>query len=93
MGVVCLWPLATSSRQTIADWATEISSIKTNLGIEHVALGTDGRGVLPAMVSGYQSISDLPELADAMREIGLTENDIKAFFGGNMLRILENCIN
>jgi membrane dipeptidase len=91
-GLVCLWPLAVDTRLTIADWATEIKTIKTNIGIEYIALGTDGGGRLPTMVSGYQSVADLPKLADAMRSAGLSENDIKAFFGGNMLRILGQCI-
>lgn len=91
-GLVCLWPLATGTRLTLADWASEIKAVKANIGIEHVALGTDGGGVLPAMVSGYQSVADLPKLADAMRNIGLSESDLKAFFGGNMLRVLNECI-
>ena len=80
------------SRLTIDNWAGEISTIKNAIGIEHIALGTDGGGALPSMVSGYQSVADLPKLADAMRNKGLTENEVKAFFGGNMLRILSACI-
>lgn len=91
-GLVCLWPLASGTRLTIADWAAEIKTLKTNIGIDHIAFGTDGGGSLPAMVSGYQSVADLPKLADAMRSAGLSENDTKAFFGGNMLRILGQCI-
>jgi membrane dipeptidase len=91
-GVVCLWPLATNTRQTFADWAAEILAMKQNLGIEHVGLGTDGGGGLPAMVTGYTGISDLGSLADAMLNAGLTKKDLAAFFGGNLLRVLGECI-
>lgn len=91
-GLICLWPLSYGSRSTIDNWAGEISTIKSAIGIEHIALGTDGGGALPSMVSGYQSITDLPKLANAMLNKGLTENEVKAFLGGNMLRILSECI-
>lgn len=95
-GVICLWPLAfdhpTLPRRTFAHWAAEIAAMKSEFGIEYVALGTDGSGSLPAMIDGYSSISDLPSLADAMRDAGLTENDLKAFFGGNLLRVLGAAI-
>lgn len=91
-GVVCLWPLATNTRQTFADWAAEILAMKQDLGIEHVGLGTDGGGNLPAMITGYTGIGDLGSLADAMLNAGLTQKDLAAFFGGNLLRVLGECI-
>ena len=92
-GVVCLWPLATDTRRTFADWAAEILAIKQHIGIEHVGLGTDGGGALPAMITGYTGISDLGSLADAMLNAGLTQQDLAAFFGGNLLRVLRECID
>jgi membrane dipeptidase len=92
-GVVCLWPLATNTRQTFSDWAAEILAIKQHIGIEHVGLGTDGGGALPAMITGYTGISDLGSLADAMLNTGLTQQDLAAFFGGNLLRVLRECID
>ena len=95
-GVICLWPAAydhpTKPRRTFANWAAEIVAMKSALGIEHVALGTDGCGSLPSMIDGYSSVADLPKLADAMRNAGLTESDLKAFFGGNLLRVLRDAI-
>lgn len=91
-GLVCLWPLSYNTRLTLADWAAEIKSISSSIGIEHIGLGTDGGGGLPQKVTGYQSISDLPKLAYAIYNAGLNENEMKAFFGGNMLRVLGKCI-
>lgn len=94
-GVICLWPCAYGGahpRSTFSDWAQEIVAMKAAFGIEHVALGTDGSGSLPAMINGYSGVSDLWKLKNAMLEAGLSQSDIKAFFGGNMLRVLTAVI-
>jgi microsomal dipeptidase-like Zn-dependent dipeptidase len=45
------------------------------------------------MITGYTGISDLGSLADAMLNTGLTQQDLAAFFGGNLLRVLRECID
>lgn len=95
-GVICTWPWAFSrrnyKRQTLLDWAQEILEMKKRLGIEHVGLGTDGGGNIPHFIKGYHDICDLPKLAGAMKEVGLTHEDIKAYMGGNLYRLLQKCI-
>ncbi|MEI7429052.1 MAG: membrane dipeptidase [Betaproteobacteria bacterium] len=95
-GVVCTWPFAfsgkNSERTTLRHWADEIVLMKSRLGIEHCGLGTDGGGGLPRMIKGWDSIASLPLLIAAMREAGLTQNDIAAFAGGNFLRVLGQCL-
>ncbi len=95
-GLVCTWPFAYSrngaQRSTLRHWADEIVQMKARLGIAHCGLGTDGGGGLPRLVSGWESIASLPRLMDAMRDAGLTQDDIAACVGGNFLRILERCL-
>ena len=96
-GVVCTWPLArnhpgVSGRWTFGDWAREILEVKKRMGIEHVGLGTDGGGGLPARIMGYRNILDLPKLAAAMLKVGLTWGDVKAYMGGNVERVLKTCL-
>ena len=97
-GVVCTWPLAVSGklseRTTLANWAEEIVRMKSRLGIEHCGLGTDGGGGLPqvGIIKGWDSISSWPALAAAMLEVGLSHDDLAAFFGGNFLRLLEKAL-
>ncbi len=97
-GVVCTWLLAVTKtiprRETFLDWAKEIRAIKERIGIEHVGLGTDTGGYLRGtkLIVGYRDITDLEKLAGAMLEVGLTKDDITAFMGGNMLRVLKTCI-
>jgi microsomal dipeptidase-like Zn-dependent dipeptidase len=94
-GVICLWPLAYEGRgvrrETLRDWAQDVLEIKRRLGIEHVGLGTDGGGQLPARVKGYHDVADLRSLAASLQEVGLTGSDIAAFFGGNFLRVFRQC--
>lgn len=97
-GVVCTWLLAvtkkTPRRETFIDWAKEIKAIKERIGIEHVGLGTDTGGYVKGttLITGYRNITDLVKLAEAMLEVGLTKDDISAFMGGNLLRVVKACI-
>jgi membrane dipeptidase len=92
-GIVCTWPLArikgTYQRDTFIDWAREILEMKTRLGISHIGLGTDGGGHLPARIQGYKDVSDIRKLAIAMRDVGLSRDDIAAYMGGNFYRIFH----
>ena len=93
-GVTCTWPYAykTLPRKTVADWAKEIVEMKQNLGIEHVGLGTDGGGNIVNLVEGYRDERDIGNLAAAMLEVGLSKDDVAAYMGGNVLRVLKQCI-
>lgn len=97
-GLVCTWPLQWERtdlgvrRWTIRDWAVENFELKKRFGAEHIALGTDGGGVLPSRVAGYSSILDLPELAGAMYEVGFRIPEIKLYMGGNFRRVLKACL-
>ena len=97
-GVVCTWPLAFKrkavQRETFLDWAREALAMKQRLGIDHIGLGTDSGGLLKTsrVIEGYKDIRDITRLADAMLEVGLTKNDIAAFMGGNLLRVIKACI-
>jgi membrane dipeptidase len=94
-GLVCTWPLKAQyggwQRATLEDWALETVEIKRRLGIEHVALGTDGGGGLPRRVAGYEGYRDLARLADALSAAGLSEADIRAYLGGNFVRVFTVC--
>ncbi len=97
-GLVCTWPLKwespkyNSSRETIFDWAQENFEIAQRIGFEHIALGTDGGGLLPEMVDNYESILDLPKLVIAMHRVGFKRSEIEAYMGGNLLRVIKKCI-
>jgi membrane dipeptidase len=92
-GIVCTWPLGAGTRRsTFMDWAQEILEMKKRLGMEHVGLGTDGGGGLPDFIKGYSDLRDLRKLASAMANVGLSRDDIAAYMGGNLYRLLQKCI-
>jgi microsomal dipeptidase-like Zn-dependent dipeptidase len=96
-GVVCTWPLGwyvddSHHRMSFLDWAKENLEIVRKIGIEHVGLGTDGGGGLPDLVDGYGSILDLPNLVEAMDEVGFKRKEIAAYMGGNLFRVIKQCI-
>jgi len=95
-GVVCTWPFAydrpDQKRRTFLDWAREILEMKKRLGMEHVGLGTDGGGNIPRLIEGYRDVRDLSQLVAAMQAVGLSLEDIKAYLGGNVYRVLQKCI-
>ena len=66
--------------------------MKKNLGMDHVGLGTDGGGNLPRLIRGYRDVGDLPRLATAMQEAGLSSEDIGLYMGENICRVLKQCI-
>jgi microsomal dipeptidase-like Zn-dependent dipeptidase len=93
-GVLCTWPLAytgTFSRQTFEDWTQEIKEFKNHFGISHVGLGTDGGGGLPEYIEGWNDITDLNLLEEAMLEESFEEREIAAFLGDNILKVLHRC--
>ncbi len=95
-GIICTWPWAfwrgDYKRTTIFHWAQEILEMKKRLGIEHVGLGTDGGGNIPRFLEGYWDIGDLPKLVTAMKQVGLSKEDIQAYMGGNFYRLLQKCL-
>jgi membrane dipeptidase len=94
-GVICTWPLAYRKykRNTLRHWAEEIIKMKERLGIKHIGLGTDSGGKLPQQVKGWRSIMSLPKLIEAMRDVGLSQNDIADYVGGNFLRVVNKCLS
>jgi microsomal dipeptidase-like Zn-dependent dipeptidase len=95
-GVICTWPLGRNregvSRKTFTDWAQEILEMKQKIGMEHVALGTDGGGTLPDLIDGYRDVRDLGKLAVSMLDIGLSREDVTSYMGGNFIRVLRACL-
>jgi len=94
-GVVCTWPMGDSrrsKRETFQDWAREIAEMKKRIGMDHVGLGTDGGGGLPRFLDGYRDVRDLVYLVQAMLETGFTREEISAYTGGNLYRVLQKSI-
>lgn len=90
-GVVCVFPMAQPG-QTIAEWARVLKDMKDRIGAEHIGLGTDGGGSLPRLYGGYRDVRDLGKLVAAMAEAGFSAEEIAAFMGKNLHRVLAKCL-
>jgi microsomal dipeptidase-like Zn-dependent dipeptidase len=88
-GVVCSSPAGWEKKpgKTFRDWANELLEMKKNIGIDHIGIGTDdGSGF--SKVSGYKDIRDLGKLAEVLTDVGFTREELAAFMGKNVYRVL-----
>src|SRR5579884_762791 len=75
-------------RPTLDEWLNVVDYAIGLVGEDHVALGTDFDGG-PAPPRGIHDVADLPQLPEAMRRRGYSEERIRKFMGGNLLRVFR----
>src|SRR5580704_16693853 len=73
---------------SVDDWVAVVDRAIQIVGEEHVALGTDFDGG-PNPPKGMRDISDLAMITDAMLRRGYSEERIRKFLGGNLLRVFR----
>ena len=77
-----------SVMMAVDDWVGVVDKAIQMVGEDHVALGTDFDGG-PTLARGMRDVRDLPMITDAMLRRGYTEERIKKFWGGNLLRFFD----
>ena len=73
---------------TVDGWVAVVDRAIQMVGEDHVALGTDFDGG-PTPPSGMRDVSDLPMITDAMLRRGYSDERIRKFLGGNLLRVFR----
>jgi membrane dipeptidase len=73
---------------TPEEWLTVVERAIQLVGEDHVSLGSDFDGG-PTPPRGMRDISDLPQLTEAMLRRGWSEQRIRKFLGGNLLRVFR----
>lgn len=73
-------------RMTVDDWVGVVDRAIQLVGEDHVALGSDFDGG-PPLPRGMRDVRDLPMITDAMLRRGYSEDRIRKFLGGNLLRV------
>ena len=58
-------------------------------GVDHVGLGSDFDGA-PSTPEGVDSMLDMIKIAQALKDRGYSDDDIKKILGGNFLRVLRD---
>jgi membrane dipeptidase len=75
-------------KMTVDDWVGVVDRAIGLVGEDHVALGTDFDGG-PTLPRGMRDVSDLPLITDAMLRRGYSDERIRKFLGGNLLRVFR----
>jgi membrane dipeptidase len=70
------------------DWLAVVDRAIELVGEDHVMLGSDFDGG-PTLPRGMRDVRDLPMLTDAMLKRGWSEQRIRKFLGGNLLRVVR----
>nr|WP_314070462.1 membrane dipeptidase [uncultured Roseococcus sp.] len=85
-GVVGVWPLVGDS-PTPRRYAESMARMVDAIGIDHVGIGSDMRGLLA--LSAFETYQATPDLAQALLEIGVEAEGVKKLMGGNYARVLQ----
>lgn len=72
----------------VSDWVAVVDRAIQLVGEDHVALGSDFDGG-PTPPRGMRDIRDLAMITDAMLRRGYSEERIRKFLGGNLLRVFR----
>jgi membrane dipeptidase len=88
-GVIGVWPPA-SVFPTMDAMAAGMARMVDAVGVDHVGLGSDMRGLVgPSVLPDYDR---LPELAEALAGAGFNATDTAKVLGGNYVRVFEACV-
>lgn len=63
--------------------------IGEKVGFEHVAIGTDFDGWIPAIPNDMRDCRDMPLVTERLLERGLSKDTVKGILGQNFLRVLS----
>jgi membrane dipeptidase len=81
-------PAPEEIKLTPYEWLAVVDRAIELVGEDHVMLGSDFDGG-PTLPRGMRDVSDLPLLTEAMLKRGWSEQRIRKFLGGNLLRVVR----
>jgi membrane dipeptidase len=88
-GVIGIWPPA-GTFPSLAALASGMARMVDIVGVDHVGLGSDMRGLVgPSVFPDYDA---LPDLAAALLGAGFSPDDTGKILGGNYVRVFAACI-
>ncbi len=85
-GLVGAWPAGVTAT-TLSDYVTEIVRLIELIGVDHVAIGTDLDANYKPVLTEYRQFNDV---AAELVERGLTNAEVDAVLGGNVLELFTN---
>ena len=84
-GMVGIWP--TASFGTVWEFVQHVDHVKNLVGIDHVGIGSDLRGM--SYLDEFGQEANFRALAQALIDYGYTDEEVGKVMGGNFFRIWE----
>ncbi len=84
-GVIGIWPNGESNKE-MADMVRHIDYVKRLVGINHVGIGSDLRG-MSSYTAGFGEEANFRAIAEALLAAGYTDEDVGKVMGGNFMRV------
>lgn len=85
-GVIGIWPLV-GDNPTPRRYAESIARMVDAVGVDHVGIGSDMRGLLAR--SALEDYRSMPDIAQALLEVGFNAEGTRKVLGGNFARVLQ----
>jgi len=89
-GVIGVWP-PKSIFEDIGEMAAGMIRLAKRIGTDHVGLGTDMQGLVGGSV--LEDYAQLPRLATALLQGGLSPEDVRRLLGGNYARVFRETMS
>lgn len=86
-GVIGIWPNG-ESNPTMDDMVRNIDYVKKLVGIDHVGIGSDLRG-MASYTSGFGEDANFQAIAEALLAHGFSEAETGKVMGGNFFRVWQ----
>jgi membrane dipeptidase len=89
-GVIGIWPNGESLKE-MADMVRHIDYVRRLVGINHVGIGSDLRG-MSAYTNGFGEEANFRAIAEALFAAGYTDDEAGKVMGGNFMRVWEQAL-
>jgi membrane dipeptidase len=70
-----------------AGYMEHITRMIAAVGVDHVGVGTDMDGIVPASFTSFSDYAEWPSIAAGLLARGHSRDDIAKVVGGNLLRV------
>ena len=84
-GVIGIWPAA--NLETIEEMVRHIDHVKQLVGIDHVAIASDLRGM--SYIDAFGDEANFRAIIDGVLDFGYTDDEVGKVMGGNFFRVWQ----
>lgn len=84
-GVIGIWPA--SALQTIAGMVRHIDHVKRLVGVDHIAIGSDLRGM--TYIDAFGEEANFRAIIDGLLDAGYSDDEVGQIMGGNFFRVWQ----